>query len=76
MNEGKRKTLRDAIRHLDQAFSLVDDVCEKEEDALDNCPENLQGSERYFSMESAVDHLQSALDDLNTAKEQIESAMQ
>lgn len=75
MNETKRKSLRDAILHLNRVIFLVEGVCDKEEDALESCPENLQESERYFSMEAAIDHMHDALEDLDAAKEHIESAI-
>lgn len=42
---------------------------------MDNCPENLQGSERYEKMEDAVDNLNDALEKLEEAKEYIEAAI-
>lgn len=42
---------------------------------LDNCPENLQGSERFERMEDAVDNLNDALEKLEEAKEHIEAAI-
>lgn len=75
MNESKRKSLRDAIQHLSRVIALVESVCDAEEDAMDNCPENLQESDRYMTMESAVDNMHEALDKLGEAEECIEAAM-
>ncbi len=46
MNDTKRNKLRGAIQLLGQVANIVDDVSDKESDAMDNMPENLQDSER------------------------------
>lgn len=45
-----------------------------EEDALDNMPENLQGSERYEKIEAAVDLLNDASECIDAAIEKINEA--
>lgn len=60
---------------LSNATTVVEAVCDKEQDCMDNCPENLQGSERYERMEDAVDNLNDALERLEEAKEYIEAAI-
>ena len=54
---------------------IVDSVCDKEQDCLDNYPENLQGTERYERMEDAVDNLNDALENIDEARERIQLAM-
>lgn len=76
MNESKRKSLREALGLIGRAITITENVCDKEEDALDSCPENLQGTERYEAMENAVDNLNDAVERLEEAQEQIEAAMQ
>ena len=44
MNESKRKSLREALGLIGRAITITENVCDKEEDALDSCPENLQGT--------------------------------
>ncbi len=67
--------MRDALQLLTKAETIIDAVGDAEQDCLDNCPENLQGSERYERMESAVDQLNDALESLDEAKEHIQSAI-
>ncbi len=75
MNEKRRGRLRDALKMLSNAASLVESVCDSEQDALDNYPENLQGTERFEHMEAAVDSLNDALEKIDDAKGYIESAI-
>ncbi len=75
MNNARRAKLREAMEMLTGAQSIVDAVCDKESDCLDNYLENLQTTEQYEQMESAVDHLNDALESLDEAREYIEAAM-
>ena len=75
MNEQKRKSLKQAIAFLDKAITIVDDVSDLEQDAIDNLPDGLQASERCERMESAVDCLNDASEKIEEAKEYIESAI-
>lgn len=60
---------------LTSAANIVDSVCDKEQDCMDNYPENLQGTERFERMEDAVDSLNDALEKIDDAKSSIESAI-
>ena len=60
---------------LSNVTTTVESGCDKEQDCMDNCPENLQGSERFERMEDAVDNLNDALEKLEEAKEHIEAAI-
>ena len=42
MNEKRRGQLRNALTMMTNAASIIDAVCDKEQDCLDNFPENLQ----------------------------------
>ena len=59
---------------LGTASGLVSTALEQEEDALDNMPENLQGSERYEKIEAAVDLLNDASEYIDSAIEKINDA--
>ena len=50
-------------------------VCDKEQDAMDNCPENLQSTDRFEAMENAVENLNDAVEKLEDAKSNIEAAI-
>ena len=59
---------------LGTASGLVSTALEQEEDALDNMPENLQGSERYEKIEAAVDLLNNASEYIDSAIEKNEAS--
>lgn len=71
MNKARRNAIDDVISDIEEMKSLYDEIVEKltiirddETDFMDNIPENLQSSERYYNAEEAVDNLESALSDL------------
>lgn len=71
MNKARRNAIDDVISDIEEMKSLYDEIIEKltiirddETDFMDNIPENLQSSERYYNAEEAVDNLESALSDL------------
>ena len=75
MNDKRRSTLLQlAVPLLQKASDYVSQVLDAEEDALDNIPENLCGSERYEKIESAIDNLEDAIESIDNAKESIEAA--
>ena len=75
MNEKRRGQLKEALNMLSSVASIVEAVCDVEQDCVDNYPENLQGTEKYERMESAVDNLNDALEKIDDAKECIQSAL-
>ena len=75
MDTKRRNRLRDALKMLENVAAIVESVCDKEEDCMDNYPENLQSTERFENMEAAVDNLNDALEKLDDAKGHIESAI-
>ena len=75
MDDKRREKLRNVLRILTSAADIVDSVCDKEQDCVDNYPENLQGTERFERMEDAVDNLNDALEKIDDAKLAIESAI-
>lgn len=71
MNKRRRTQLTEANALLDRALDIVESVREEEQDAMDNCPENLQYSERYSMMEDAVGELEDAISSIQEAAEHI-----
>ena len=53
---------------------MVSSVLDEEEDAFDNIPENLQGSERYEKTEDAIDCLNDASENIDAAIEKLNEA--
>lgn len=75
MDVRRRNRLRDALKMLVSVITIVESVSDKEQDCMENVPENLQGTERFENMENAVDRLNQALEELDNAKEHIEAAI-
>lgn len=72
MNNKRRKALGEARTLIEQAASIVEEVTDEEQEALDNTPENLQESERYYNMENTLDDLYCLHDSLSDITGQIE----
>lgn len=75
MNDARRRQLRRAIVLINEATSIMESVCDQEEEARDNMPENLQSTDRFEAMEDAIDSLNNAAEKLEEAVESIESVM-
>lgn len=75
MDEKRRGRLRDALKMLSSVSSIVESVCDKEQDCVDNYPENLQSTDRFERMEDAVDHLSDALEKIERAEDLIRTAL-
>lgn len=75
MNNKRRDTLRKAIETIDVVRLSIESVLDEEGDSLNNFPENLQMSDRYVSIENAVDCLDDAVDNLQQATESISHAI-
>ena len=71
MNHQRRNRLREAAQQIDGAVDIIRDVMWEESSAMNNIPENLQGSERYAQMEGAVDTMEETADELNEISERI-----
>lgn len=66
--------LSEAGALLFRAAGIVESVRDDEQECFDNLPENLQESDRAQAMESAVDLLYDALEDISSASNLIEEA--
>lgn len=75
LNNARRSKLREVLSILTGAESVVEQVCDKETDCLDNYPENLQSTDKFERMEDAVDSLNDALEKIGEAKEHIQYAI-
>ena len=65
MNNKRRKELRRAIEIIETALDIVNQVKDEEEDSMYNYPENLQGTEKYENMETAVDTMDDAVSNID-----------
>ena len=74
MNNRRREVLRDVITRLESCYDIVDRISDDERDSLENTPENLKESEKYYKMEECADSLEDAADQISYAIEHIETA--
>ncbi|EOX0337304.1 hypothetical protein ACO3TJ_003025 [Listeria monocytogenes] len=54
MNAARRKRIDQSIEFIIKQTEEVESIMEEEQEAIDNIPENLQGSARYGEMEEAI----------------------
>ena len=72
MNKKRRQKLHIALTELENVGNILGDVCDEENDALSNMPENLENSDRYMDMETNIECLYDAMSGINDAIESIE----
>ena len=72
MNNSRRNKIKAILSDLDEIFVRLRDVRDEEELALDNIPENLQGSLRVELIEEGLENLEEAIDNLDEARERLE----
>lgn len=75
MNVKRREQLRNAINLMNSARDIVETITDEETDSADNMPENLQTSDKYEKMLSAIENLEDATTHLDDAIENIENAL-
>lgn len=76
MNNTRRKQLKAILEKLEDLKAELENVKYDEDDARDNIPESLWGTERYEKAEEACDNLEEAVSNLEEALEYIETAME
>jgi hypothetical protein len=64
MNKQRRKLLQEAIAKLDHAQSDVFTASDEEQEYVDNMPENLQESDRYYTAENTANELSEVADEI------------
>ncbi len=75
MNNARREKLRKALAMISEISSIIDQVCDEEQECLENFPENLQGTDRYDAIENAADSLTEAVEKLGEVEECIQAAI-
>lgn len=73
MNDRRRKQLQNAKKYAEQAQEIVMAVMDKEQETLENLPENLQYSEMYEKKEMALDELDIIMDALDDVIDKIDN---
>lgn len=67
MNDNRRMRLKESCSMLQTAMGMIRLVEEEEQDSIDNIPENLQNSELCIKMESTIETLEEAVEDVERA---------
>lgn len=62
MNKARRKTLSEISKRITLIKNDLQMVFDEETDYMDNMPENLQGSDKYFQSEEICDQLSECID--------------
>lgn len=68
-----RTSIESLKKNIDDAQSKLETIKDEEEEAMNNMPESLQGTERYEKCENAVDDLSDAIDSLIEYSESLDS---
>jgi len=72
MNKDRRNQIKKVINMLQNAKEILNSICDEEQDAYDNMPENLQGSMRASDMEDAISEMSDALDAIDDVCDTLE----
>ena len=68
----RNKLLQEAIKHLDEAYSILDELNYEEQDSLNNWPESLQGTDNYANAEERANTIDEAYSTLEEIKSNLE----
>jgi len=74
MNKTRRSQLKEAIKLLEHAMSVISATADEEQEAFDNIPENLQDDERGEQMQdyiSSLEDMSFSIEELMTDLEEI-----
>ena len=72
MNKERRKQLNRLLETLADAEQDLSAILEEEQNAFDNLPEGLQGSEMGVTMEEGISTLEDCVDSLQDIQSQIQ----
>lgn len=72
MNKKRKKEIFTLNNILKEIRSGLDKIKDDEMDYLDNMPENLQGGMRAYDSEDAIDKLETAIDLIQSAIDEME----
>ena len=75
MNAPRRKSIQEVIDKLEELKSTIETLMDEEQEAYENLPENLQGSERGEAMSEAADNLDSAYNSMDEVLEYLTAAI-
>jgi len=67
MNQKRRNKLSSLSSKLQTLLEQLEEVNQEESEVIDNTPENLQESERFFAAELSIDEMDEAATNINEA---------
>jgi hypothetical protein len=76
MNDERRNRIKEAQRLANASKSIIDEVMQEEQDALDALPESLRESENGRKMDAAIGLLEEASNQLDNADSSLEEAQE
>lgn len=76
MNNVRRKQLQEIQDELRGIYERLDILCEEEQEAYDNMPESLQGSERGERAQDAIDAIEGVRDQVLEAADGIDEILE
>lgn len=65
MNKERRKKLHNVFSLLEDCLSVLEEVCDEEEEAFNNMPESFQCSERGEHMEDIISEICDLIDSID-----------
>lgn len=75
MNRRGREQISEALSLFRRGASIIERVRDREQDSVDNYPENLQGTQQFEKMEVSLECLDKAVDILASVEETIENVL-
>jgi predicted nucleic acid-binding Zn-ribbon protein len=74
MNDNRRARIQKLRDQIEDLKEQIDYLQTEEQDAFDNMPEGLQGSDKGQAIETAADHLSDAVSSMEDVITSLESA--
>jgi hypothetical protein len=74
MNDARRKAITEAHAKLDEAKSLLETTRDEEQDYYDAMPESFQNGDKGEKAQSAIDALDEAINELESAMANLDTA--
>lgn len=71
----RNKHIAQAFEKLNEAYRILDDIAYEEEMSLENWPESMQESDRYYEAEERSDKVADLRDDLDNLRDTFEEIL-
>lgn len=75
MNDKRRLAINEISARLESLKNVLDEILAEEQESFDRMPEGLQSSARGEVIQSAIDNLESASNDLTNSISSLEEAI-